>query len=603
MLKDLQITKKFPLVMISFALLTSLATGIIAYSKTTSSMEVTVRENLKALLSSRKSTLEQYFDTIIHQVRFHAKSPLIINSLIGFSDAWKTLGSHPTKYLQQLYIHQNPYPKGRKNAFLAAPDNSQYSRLHQEIHPLFSNMIDTDSYYDLFLINSSGDLVYSVQKEDDFATNLLTGKWQGTTLAALFQRINASPSSGKIRMADFSPYQPSGNEPASFIGVAVYDRENQYIGAVILQLPIEPIDKIMQVTAGMGETGETYLVGPDLLMRSNSRFFQDRSILTTKVDTLSVRRAFKGETGFGVINDYRQIAVYSSFTPFSVLSIQWAMLAEIDEIEVLQPVYEMSHFLLISGLLITLVIFVFGYLLSSDIAKPIVAMTRMMEKLSDNDLYINISVDERRDEIGRMAEAMVVFKQNAIEREQLRKKLSEIVNLDALTGLYTRKYAMDYLQQLIDESHVERTKLVLMYIDLDNFKQINDSYGHHTGDKTLCNIATHLRSCVRQQDIVARIGGDEFIIIFPSITVIEDISPIANALLQNLPPQKLPITLSIGMSVFPDDAQTALTLLKNADIAMYQVKKSGKNYFCFWEQTNDAIKLTASSQSAANNDH
>ena len=227
----------------------------------------------------------------------------------------------------------------------------------------------------------------------------------------------------------------------------------------------------------------------------------------------------------------------------------------------------------------------------------------MMEKLSDNDLYINISVDERSDEIGRMAEAMVVFKQNAIEREQLRKKLSEIVNLDALTGLYTRKYAMDYLQQLIDESHVERTKLVLMYIDLDNFKQINDSYGHHTGDKTLCNIATHLRSCVRQQDIVARIGGDEFIIIFLSITVIEDISPIANALLQNLPPQKLPITLSIGMSVFPDDAQTALTLLKNADIAMYQVKKSGKNYFCFWEQTNDAIKLTASSQSAANNDH
>jgi diguanylate cyclase (GGDEF)-like protein len=183
-----------------------------------------------------------------------------------------------------------------------------------------------------------------------------------------------------------------------------------------------------------------------------------------------------------------------------------------------------------------------------------------------------------------MAEAMVVFKQNAIEREHMRKELSRIANIDALTGLYTRKFAMEQLQLLMQDSRTARTKLVLMFLDLDNFKEINDKLGHHSGDQTLCNIAEHLRSCVREQDIIARIGGDEFIIIFPGIHEIDDLSPIANDLLESLPPQQLPISLSIGISVFPDDAQSALELLKNADLAMYNVKKGGKNNFCYWQQ-------------------
>jgi len=584
MLKDTLITKKLPLVMISFALVSALATGIIAYTKTTDSMEMLAKEQLRSLLASRKSALSQYFDTIIHQVTFLAKSPLTISSLEQFSTAWQSLRSSPYKQLQHLYVHQNPYPKGKKSNYLSASDASVYTFVHQRSHPLFNNMIDTDSYYDLFLINPQGELLYSVQKEADFASNLLNGRWKETDLAQLFRRINDQPEVGKIHISDFSPYQPSDNEPASFIGTSVFNKDNQYLGAVILQLPIEPIDQIMQVTAGMGMSGETYVVGADYLMRSNSRFFQDRSILTTKVETLSVNRALQGETGFSIVDDYRQVPVYSSFTPFSVLSIKWAMLAEIDEAEVLKPVYNISRYLLISAILVTLLIFVFGYFLSRDIARPIVAMTTMMKRLASNELNINISISERRDEVGKMAEAMVVFKQNAIERENMRKELSRIANIDALTGLYTRKYAMEQLQFLMQDSHPARTKLVLMFLDLDNFKEINDELGHHSGDQTLCNIAEHLRSCVREQDIIARIGGDEFIIIFPGIHDIDDLSSIANDLLQSLPPQPLPIGLSIGISVFPDDAQSALELLKNADIAMYNVKRGGKNNFCYWQQ-------------------
>jgi diguanylate cyclase (GGDEF)-like protein len=592
MLKDIQITKKFPMMMITFALISALATGIIAFTKTTTSMEVAAQEKLKSLLASRKSSLTQYFNSTIYEVGFQGKNPLIVESIKDFDQAWKSLGTDQTKQLQTLYINENPFAVGKKHLYLNADDNSQYSFFHRLKHPLLSALINIDSYYDLFLINPNGDLIYSVDKELDFATNLTTGQWKNSQLADLYKQINDFPQQGKVLISDFAPYQPSMGDPASFIGTAVFNQDNQYIGAVVFQLPIEPINHIMQVTAGMGESGETYVVGNDLLMRTNSRFYEQRSFLSTKVDTPSVQRALSGETGFAIINDYRHIPVYSAFTSFNVLSINWAMLAEIDEAEVLMPVYEMSNFLLISGILIALVISVFGYLLSKDISKPIVAMTGMMKQLSNNDLQVNISVDERKDEIGKMAEAMVIFKQNAIERESLKNELIKIADVDSLTGLFTRKFAMHKLDELIETADFLQQKLVVMFIDLDNFKQINDSFGHDIGDQTLQNVADYIKSNVRKEDTVARIGGDEFVIILPGVNHVDEISSIPEAILAAIIKHPFSISLSIGISVYPDNASNAAQLLKHADDAMYFVKATGKNNFSFWQPSHNERNLS-----------
>jgi diguanylate cyclase (GGDEF)-like protein len=585
MLKDIQITKKFPIIMITFALISALATGAIAFTKTASSMELAAQEKLKSLLASRKSALTQYFDSTIYEVGFQGKNPLIIDAIEDLNQAWMSLGAGQEEKLRTLYIEKNPFEASKRHLYLNADDNSQYSFFHRKKHPLLSTLTNIDSYYDLFLINTQGDLIYSVDKEIDFATNLKTGPWRETQLARLFKRINDSPQIGKVLISDFAPYKPSFDAPASFIGTAVFNQASQYIGTIIFQLPIEPINRIMQVTAGMGTSGETYLVGEDLLMRSNSRFYKERSILSTQVDTPSVHRALAGETGFAIIDDYRAIPVYSAFSSFNVLSINWAILAEIDEQEVLLPVYDMSNFLMISGILIALAISVFGYVLSTDISKPIVAMTGMMQQLSDNDLQVNISVDERKDEIGKMAQAMVVFKQNAIERESLRKELIKIADVDSLTSLFTRKFAIDKLNELLYTADFLKQKLALMFIDVDDFKKINDSYGHDIGDKTLQNVASHISANVRKEDIVARIGGDEFIIILPGINHIKEVSPIAIAILASLVKHPFPISLSIGISIYPDNASNATQLLKKADDAMYTVKGTGKNNFSYWKPT------------------
>lgn len=585
MLKNIEITKKVPLVMITFALVSALVTGVIAYSKTYASMEIAAREKLKSLLDSRKSSLHLHFDNVIHQVTYQARNPLVIAALNDFNHAWDKLEVNQSQRLQQFYIDNSPHAASATQRLNSITKN-HYAQLHRQYHASMLNIIETNNYYDVLLINPKGELVYSVKKERDFATNLLTGPWRHTNLALLFKKINDHRVVSDVKVADFKPFSPSNNKPASFMGTSVFDDNANYLGAIVFQLPIEPIDKIMQVTAGMGASGETYLIGGDYLMRSNSRFFEHSSILSTQVKTKASDAGLAGQTGFLITDDYRGVSVYSAFTPINFLSLSWVMLAEVDETEVLQPVYEMSQFLLISGALITAVIFTFGYLLSSDISQPIVAMTNMMNRLSKNDLAFDICVGERKDEVGKMATAMKVFKNHALEREKLKDELHNIAIKDGLTGLFTRKYAMDNLSLFLENAILASDKVVLMFIDLDNFKQINDAHGHQRGDQALCSIANHLRQCVNPQDIVARIGGDEFLIIFPNTKHLQNVSQIADKILQTLPLTQHELNtdlgLSIGLSVFPDDAQDPATLVKYADKAMYQVKHQGKNNFSYW---------------------
>ena len=587
MLKDINITRKFPLVMISFALISAIATGIIAYTNTASSMKEAAKNNLIALLESRKSSLEQYFGNIEQQVSFHAKSPLVIRSVNDFKRSWDKL-DNPKNYLQQHYIYTNPFKPGKKDSLLAAQDNSEYTEFHRQYHQIFSNMIAGSSYYDFFLLDTRGNLLYSVAKELDYATNLLSGEWRDTGIAKLYRSINDHPVDGSIQLADFDFYGPSQGDPASFVGAPIFNQQHVYQGVLILQLPIEPLNDIMQVTAGMGETGETYLVGTDMLMRSNSRFYQERSILTTLVSTPSVHSALLGKTSFGIIDDYRGITVFSAFSPVSFLGVHWAMLAEMDEAEILKPVLAMSNFLLLTGILIALVISALGYLLASDISRPIVTMTKIMNQLSENDLSANIRVSDRKDEVGKMANAMVVFKRNAIERDELQRELSHLAIHDALTGLYTRKFGIEKLRSLLEKAKSHQHKLVLMHLNVDNFKQINATYGHSIGDQVLCDIAIKLKAYVRDDDVVARLGGDEFLIILPNVEDLEDSLNIANKILHKVQP-RLPmgesnpkLTMSIGLSVFPDDGTEACALLRQADRAMYSVKCQGKNRVDYW---------------------
>ena len=586
MLRDVRITLKFPLVMICFALLAALVTGTVAYLQATSALYDGAKSKLYALLESREQTLTRYFDDVENELVFHAQSPLIQGSLVEFSSAWGQIEGDRTQYLQGHYIVGNPFSVGQKNKLLAATDGSAYSEVHKKFHPIFNTLIVTANFYDIFLLDRDGNIVYSALKEKDFATNVLEGeKLSGLGIA---YKLAMEDKQGRAPVfSDFHPYAPSNDEPAGFIAKAVFDDKGQFLGVLAFQISIELINSVMHVTAGMGDTGETYLVGPGKLMRSDSRFLS-HSILKRKVDTASVRAALEGEEGVHITPDYRNIQVYSAYKPIDVMGVRWAILAEIDEAEVVEPVSQLSRYLAVIGVALGLLIAVLGYLLATDLSSPIMSMVRTMQKLAANDLNTNVAVSDRKDEVGLMARALLNLKEFAADRERLREQLFHMANHDALTELPNRQSALTYIETSIETSAAQgKEEVSVLFCDLDGFKRANDQLGHDFGDEVLKTIAKRFKSCLDAGDFLARLGGDEFLVVLrhspqerkPAETAAALISSLGIPFGQDGHPIRLGV--SIGIATYPVDASKISDLLKLADSAMYLAKSQGKNRYAF----------------------
>ncbi|MBC8412402.1 MAG: GGDEF domain-containing response regulator [Nitrospira sp.] len=179
----------------------------------------------------------------------------------------------------------------------------------------------------------------------------------------------------------------------------------------------------------------------------------------------------------------------------------------------------------------------------------------------------------------------------AIQRNQAMQREHRLAYFDVLTGLPNRQLFTDRLSQALTRAQRYGEQAALMFIDLDGFKQINDTLGHDCGDRLLQQTAERLQKCLRKSDTVARIGGDEFTCILPNIANTEDVSVVARKIIKALAETfelqgglQANISGSIGISIYPDDTKSPEDLLKAADIAMYYAKNQGKNNFRFFSE-------------------
>ncbi|OGS97076.1 MAG: hypothetical protein A3K04_06215 [Gallionellales bacterium RBG_16_56_9] len=256
--------------------------------------------------------------------------------------------------------------------------------------------------------------------------------------------------------------------------------------------------------------------------------------------------------------------------------------------------------LLLIGLLCAALVSAVLSKLQKSITLPLLSLTETMRKVSKDGDFSERAILSSQDEIGELASVFnqmvdeLSHRENSLhqelkERRRIEARLSQIAHFDTVTLLPNRHSFNGRIDRALLNYKYDLEKFALMYIDLDNFKYVNDTFGHHVGDLLLGRIAERLRKSLRQEDFVARLGGDEFVIIMSNFTDILQISEVAGKILATLQApfslegHEVFISASIGITICPDNSEESETLQRQADNAMYQAKHLGKNNFQFYQ--------------------
>ncbi len=372
-----------------------------------------------------------------YKARTNGKTPNINAMLDPLDDA--------SVFLQYQYVRNNPNKLSEKHLLDRAADKSSYSDQHEKFHPIIRSFRDKFGFHDILLVDSqSGDVVYSCIKELDYTTSLKTGPHAKTNLAKAFEKASAAESSDDVVLLDFKDFGPSYEEAACFIAAPIFDG-NTNIGVAVLQIPIQQVNAMMEERAGLGQTGETYVVGSDNLFRSNSRFADElfRSGRITRKSTIinkeiSVKTdpaadALAGKSGTKATKDYRGRQVLSSWQPVVIhedksangASTVWALLSEVDMDEVRQPLNRLLLTMLGIAALAMVIVVAVSFALSSNLTRQTDAITSMLGQIGIGIFDARAEVVSE-DELGTVAMSLNAMCDNTLSLIQTREERDSI---------------------------------------------------------------------------------------------------------------------------------------------------------------------------------
>jgi methyl-accepting chemotaxis protein len=413
----MKLSVKMPATLTCLITVSIAVVGVISVMFAQSALRDSAEGKLLALVDARQAALSSYLATIDEDLGLTAKNDVTQRAMGELVRAYEELGGGAVA--RRLYVDDNAN-KGKLWDLMQAPDGSQYSALHATYHPWFKQFAEARGYYDVFLVSTQGDIVYSYTKEPDFGTNLAAGPWKDSELATAWRAVNDGKGQVERAFTDFAGYAPSSGVPASFIAAPVL-QDGNLIGTLVFQMPIGRINAVMQRSEGMGESGETYIVGSDYLMRNDSRFLKDgeTSILKQEVRTPTVETALAGKSGVEEIEDYRGIWVLSAYKPIEFQGVKWAVIGEIDSDEVFAAANTTRNIIAIVGAAALAISALIGFFGVRGVTRPLARLTDTMRAMADGNYDIQVPATERNDELGEMAAAADFFRGKLIEGREL----------------------------------------------------------------------------------------------------------------------------------------------------------------------------------------
>lgn len=531
----ISIQSKLLVMLLLTSMLSAAVVGAIGYRSGQSSLRASVFDRLTEIRASQSRQLQSQFDDLKNSLVVYSRGatatlaleaytagfdqlanatidPAQQQSLVDYYtnrfgrdeaeqtgmqvDVASVLPTSPAqRYLQAYYTA--PFDDWTKAiAFSDARDGSAWSAANARFNDFFRQIVERFKYEDALLLDTRGNVVYSAYRGVDLGTNILNGPYKGSNLDDAYRQALDSNALGYVGVTDFSDYEPA-DEPTAWL-VSPVGPDGRAEGVLALQFPVSKINDLMTANrqweqAGMGRTGETFLVGPDNLMRSDSRLFledperfkrdvvdagtppevaedsirEGGTTLVQPVETDATRDAQRGQTGSLVARDYLGHETLQAYAPVNLPGLNWSIVASIDTDEAFAPVSTFTRKLVLSTAAIIFIVCVAAMLLARLFVRPLRRLEAGAQQISAGDYDVTLPV-RTRDEFGDLTVAFNDMSRNlAIKEDLLNEQRRE--NDRLLLSLMPEPVVARYREgeETIAQDHQDVTVLFADIVGLD----------------------------------------------------------------------------------------------------------------------------------------
>lgn len=393
-----------------------------------SGLKALASQQLESIRDSKKSAANNYFKTVSSEVITLAGTQVILQAMFylpaqvsayqnladnsgnidrlktNLATKYKTLSfAKQTDYqayanqlddialmMQTDYLVNNPYPETERWKLNKGQSKSAYHAIHASMEPVIHKFIVNSKFNDLYLIDQKTDRVlYSVNKGSDFGVNLTQGPLSNSGLNKVYQKAK-NLKANQTAFTDFSRYEPAGNSPQAFMAAPVVFNDKT-IGILVVQLGVEELNSIMTDHSGMGASGDTFIVGSDYLMRSDSAKTKTHSVLNSfakpKMGTAkypAVQKALEGKTAVEIMPSFNGTEVMTAYTPIDAMGTKWALIAELNKTDALATSSALFETALIAILIAIIVIVLVAFVIAKGISRPIQKLVNTISQIESS---------------------------------------------------------------------------------------------------------------------------------------------------------------------------------------------------------------------------
>ncbi len=398
--------------------------GVASIMRSTETARDTAGHVLTVVIEERADDLGGYlYLTERAAIRMAARTETI-TGLYEMRDAWAELGPDAASILRSLYITENPHPADERIELADAGDGSSYSEVHARIHADMRTYHREGSYYDVFLIDADGNLLYTAVKEEDFGTNLASGPLSETGLARAYRNaLEINP--GEIAFDDLDRYGPSGDIPAAFLATPIHGYEGTHFGVLAVQIDVEHLNRLINRPTGFGETIQSYVVGADGLLRSRPEGRELDVVLSQAVSPELAETMASAPQGITEMTDFSGTPVIAAYTHIEFHGSRWGVVASQAIDEAFASAQGLTRDLTLLALLVTGLTAIATAVYAVSESRPLKDIADAALELAAGKLDHAVPHSQKAGEIGALARAVEQVKKDAVVKLQLEKQAAE----------------------------------------------------------------------------------------------------------------------------------------------------------------------------------